>query len=187
MEFGSKFNDIALCLSNNESLIWSARRKSWDGPAVAMSTPSFVAVAYPDRIDQIGSLNQDNTKSIDKNRKRRLQGWFRKAYSDRRMPAYAVASAVSTDYVDVEIGGGYQAKPRLGCGLREVTDMLDCDFVVLLSKCITPVQPPLHNYPQFPTDDSRTSRLAVTNFYTRNSRVSTRDGWPTGRRSRQST
>ena len=33
-ELGSRFREIARCRSSRESLMWSARRKSWDGLAM---------------------------------------------------------------------------------------------------------------------------------------------------------
>ena len=33
-ELGSRFSEIARCRSSRESLMWSARRKSWDGLAM---------------------------------------------------------------------------------------------------------------------------------------------------------
>lgn len=40
--FGSRLRDIARCLSSNESLIWSARRRSCDGLDMAEVVPLAV-------------------------------------------------------------------------------------------------------------------------------------------------
>ena len=43
-ELGSRFREIARCRSRRESLMWSARRKSWDGLAMMGAWSEVVVV-----------------------------------------------------------------------------------------------------------------------------------------------
>lgn len=60
---GSKFSDIALCLSSNDNLMWSARRKYWLGFVMAAlgSVISGAKVA----IDSYLDLREASYRELD--------------------------------------------------------------------------------------------------------------------------
>ena len=55
-ELGSRFKEIARCRSSRESLMWSARRKSWDELAMVVAWSEVFGVEpwFPALLVEIG-------------------------------------------------------------------------------------------------------------------------------------